>query len=104
MALLWVCSSALALGSFLHGEGSFMRWQQLVEHVVKDDVTIHLCLKSILTYASAPASVPALLCLPQAPDLPQIAFRQLRQEWIDMGYGYPPESELPRRGLLPRDC
>lgn len=36
-----------------------------------------------------------------APDLPQIAFRQLRQEWIDMGYGVPPESELPRRGLLP---
>eukprot|EP00775_Hariotina_reticulata_P003369 gene3369-3644_t len=38
-----------------------------------------------------------------APDLPQIAFRQLRQEWIDMGYGVPPESELPRRGLLPRE-
>jgi hypothetical protein len=38
----------------------------------------------------------------QAPDLPQIAFRQLRQEWIDMGYGVPPESEVPRRGLLPK--
>lgn len=34
--------------------------------------------------------------------MPQIAFRQLRQEWIDLGYGVPPETELPRRGgLLP---
>lgn len=35
------------------------------------------------------------------PDAPQIAFRQLRQEWIDMGYGVPPESVKPRRGLAP---
>jgi hypothetical protein len=39
-----------------------------------------------------------------APDMPQIAFRQLRQEWIDMGYGVPTENEVPRRGLLPEDC
>jgi phenylpropionate dioxygenase-like ring-hydroxylating dioxygenase large terminal subunit len=39
-----------------------------------------------------------------APDMPQIAFRQLRQEWIDMGYGVPTESEVPRRGLLPEEC
>ncbi|WIA22778.1 hypothetical protein OEZ86_009732 [Tetradesmus obliquus] len=38
-----------------------------------------------------------------APDAPQIAFRQLRQEWVDMGYTVPAEDELPRRGLLPRD-
>jgi hypothetical protein len=38
-----------------------------------------------------------------APDAPQIAFRKLRQDWIDMGYGVPPESELPRQGLLPRE-
>lgn len=31
----------------------------------------------------------------------QVAFRKLRQEWIDMGYGVPPESIKPRRGLAP---
>eukprot|EP00882_Tetradesmus_deserticola_P000142 GHRQ01000160.1.p1 GENE.GHRQ01000160.1~~GHRQ01000160.1.p1 ORF type:complete len:682 (+),score=313.23 GHRQ01000160.1:310-2355(+) len=36
-----------------------------------------------------------------APDAPQIAFRQLRQSWVDMGYAVPAEDELPRRGLLP---
>eukprot|EP00879_Flechtneria_rotunda_P001340 GHRR01001490.1.p1 GENE.GHRR01001490.1~~GHRR01001490.1.p1 ORF type:complete len:182 (+),score=48.78 GHRR01001490.1:390-935(+) len=36
-----------------------------------------------------------------APDLPQIAYRQLRQEWVDMGYAVPSEKMLPRRGLLP---
>jgi hypothetical protein len=36
-----------------------------------------------------------------APDAPQIAFRQLRQSWVDMGYTVPTEDELPRRGLLP---
>lgn len=35
------------------------------------------------------------------PDAPQIAFRKLRQEWIDMGYGVLPESVKPRRGLGP---
>jgi hypothetical protein len=35
------------------------------------------------------------------PDAPQIAFRKLRQEWIDMGYGVPPETVRPRRGLTP---
>ncbi|WIA21123.1 hypothetical protein OEZ85_005438 [Tetradesmus obliquus] len=35
------------------------------------------------------------------PDAPQVAFRALRQEWIDMGYGVPPESVKPRRGLAP---
>lgn len=35
------------------------------------------------------------------PDAPQVAFRKLRQEWIDMGYGVPPESIKPRRGLAP---
>eukprot|EP00878_Enallax_costatus_P003488 GHUV01003701.1.p1 GENE.GHUV01003701.1~~GHUV01003701.1.p1 ORF type:complete len:521 (+),score=199.28 GHUV01003701.1:1499-3061(+) len=39
-----------------------------------------------------------------APDMPQIAFRQLRQEWIDIGYGVPTEKEMPRRGLLPEEC
>jgi hypothetical protein len=38
-----------------------------------------------------------------APDAPQIAFRQLRQSWVDMGYTVPTEEEVPRRGLLPRD-
>ncbi|KAF6265516.1 hypothetical protein COO60DRAFT_1623882 [Scenedesmus sp. NREL 46B-D3] len=36
-----------------------------------------------------------------APDAPQIAFRQLRQSWVDMGYAVPAEDDLPRRGLLP---
>lgn len=31
----------------------------------------------------------------------QVAFRKLRQEWIDMGYGVPPEGVRPRRGLAP---
>jgi hypothetical protein len=35
------------------------------------------------------------------PDAPQVAFRALRQEWIDMGYGVPPESVKQRRGLAP---
>jgi len=35
------------------------------------------------------------------PDAPQIAFRKLRQEWIDMGYAVPPETVRPRRGLAP---
>jgi hypothetical protein len=35
------------------------------------------------------------------PDAPQVAFRALRQEWIDMGYGVAPESIKPRRGLAP---
>ena len=36
-----------------------------------------------------------------APDAPQIAFRKLRQSWVDMGYAVPTEVEQPRRGLLP---
>lgn len=36
-----------------------------------------------------------------APDAPQIAFRQLRAEWVKMGYAVPPEEPgRPRRGLL----
>ncbi|KAF6263226.1 hypothetical protein COO60DRAFT_1267627 [Scenedesmus sp. NREL 46B-D3] len=35
------------------------------------------------------------------PDAPQVAFRALRQEWVDMGYAVPPESSRPRRGLAP---
>ncbi|KAF8056873.1 ddmC [Scenedesmus sp. PABB004] len=35
------------------------------------------------------------------PDAPQVAFRALRQEWVDMGYAVPPESVRPRRGLAP---
>jgi hypothetical protein len=31
----------------------------------------------------------------------QVAFRKLRQEWIDMGYGVASESLKPRRGLAP---
>ena len=33
------------------------------------------------------------------PDAPQVAFRKLRQEWIDMGYGVLPESLAQRRTL-----
>jgi hypothetical protein len=35
------------------------------------------------------------------PDAPQVAFRALRQEWVDMGYGVAPESVKQRRGLAP---
>jgi hypothetical protein len=34
------------------------------------------------------------------PDAPQLAFRKLRQEWVDMGYAAPTERGDPeRRGL-----
>ena len=34
------------------------------------------------------------------PDAPQLAFRKLRQEWVDMGYAAPTEGDAPeRRGL-----
>lgn len=46
-------------------------------------------------------SQPTLLCRAGAVALLQVAFRKLRQEWIDMGYGVPPESVKPRRGLAP---
>jgi hypothetical protein len=33
-------------------------------------------------------------------DLPQIAFRKLRQEWVDMGYGVSPgEAQARFNGL-----
>lgn len=39
-----------------------------------------------------------------APDAPQLVFRQLRNEWVRMGYAVPPASpDRPRRGLLPAD-
>lgn len=34
---------------------------------------------------------------------PQVAFRQLRQEWVDVGYAVLPESIKKRRGLLSKD-
>ncbi|GIL48760.1 hypothetical protein Vafri_5212 [Volvox africanus] len=36
-------------------------------------------------------------------DLPQIAFRKLRQEWIDMGYGVQPEQLSDHSGSLRLD-
>jgi len=35
------------------------------------------------------------------PDAPQIAFRRLRQRWIDMGYGIDPEPTGPGTTLAP---
>ena len=37
------------------------------------------------------------------PDKPQIAFRKLRQEWIDVGYGVDPESTCSHSGSLSVD-
>lgn len=45
-----------------------------------------------------PAALRHELSLP--PDMPQVAFRQLRQEWVDMGYAVPPESTSGHRGSL----
>ena len=46
-----------------------------------------------------PQALPAEYSL--APDAPQIAFRKLRQQWVDIGYAVPPEAPgAPRRGLL----
>lgn len=36
-------------------------------------------------------------------DKPQVAFRKLRQEWIDMGYAAPPESVTSHNGSLSAD-
>lgn len=36
-------------------------------------------------------------------DKPQIAFRKLRQEWIDMGYGVQPEPVAKHSGSLKID-
>ncbi|KAF8066301.1 SAE2 [Scenedesmus sp. PABB004] len=34
-----------------------------------------------------------------APDVPQIAFRALRQEWVDMGYAVPPAAAAAARSI-----
>lgn len=35
----------------------------------------------------------------RAPDLPQVAFSRLRQEWLDLGYDVPPEATEGIHGL-----
>lgn len=36
-------------------------------------------------------------------DLPQVAFRKLRQQWVDLGYGLPTEEELPPYEISNKD-
>ena len=36
-------------------------------------------------------------------DLPQMAFRKIRQQYIDMGYGVSPDRAIPERAEEHRD-
>lgn len=45
-------------------------------------------------YSNNPHHFPSRWCSVRA-DLPQVAFRKLRQQYVDMGYGLPTETFVP---------